>query len=109
MISNYIIKRFAEKDSTPLIFVCFDNYQTSPLKQGESGKCSVLTTDNPSGFFWLKYNGNENELKNILSDNIRLLWAAGEHLNKFSITADHKDGLICYSSLFKEKKSEDQP
>jgi len=106
MISDYIIKRYNENESTPLIFICFDNYQTTPLKKDESGKCSVLTTDSPSGFFWLKYNGDENELKNILSDNIKLLWAAGEHKNKFSITADHTGGLICYCSLFKEEKSE---
>lgn len=102
-ISQYIVERYNEQDDTPLIFVCFDNYKIGNLKKGEVGKCSVLT-DVPKGFFWLKYTGNEEELRSILYNNISLLWAAGQHKNKFSITGEQDGGIICYNSLFKDKE-----
>ena len=94
-ISEYITSRY--KDRT-LVFVCFDN---STITEG------VNTKVTPNGFFWIKYEGDEENLKNNLDGVIVLNETSGEHKNRFSIVAkkdENHPGIICYCSLFKDKQ-----
>ena len=91
-IAEYIIERYKNK---PLIFICYDN---------DANKI-------PTGFFWLKYTGEEKEgekkeaLIDTIDNLVTLDGQTAQHTNKFSIVASkEKPELICYCSLFDEVK-----